>query len=261
VKAHTKKAKDIESPLPRPMMTQARRGAAWVSCLAIAACRTVSAPPAAAPPAIPAAPVVRERIEHYRIDAARSQVLILVFRDGPMAKLGHNHVLSVHGLSGDVSMLSDVSSASFSLEFPVAAMTIDEPALRAEQGDDFKATVNALSSDGTRGHMLGEQLLDATRFPSIRLKSEQLRAEGDHWLVTLHITVRDRDSTAEVPVALASTQDELTASGEFDLTHAQLGLTPYSVGLGALRVAETIHIRYRLLAQRLSPSGTDAENP
>jgi hypothetical protein len=62
-------------------------------------------------------------------------------------------------------------------------------------------------------------------------------------------------------VALASTQDELTASGEFDLTHAQLGLTPYSVGLGALRVAETIHIRYRLLAQRLSPSGTDAENP
>src|ERR1035441_9801055 len=85
------------------MMTEARRGAAWVSCLAIAACRTVSAPPAAAPPAIPAAPVLRERIEHYRIDAARSQVLILVFRDGPMAKLGHNHVLSVHGLSGDVS--------------------------------------------------------------------------------------------------------------------------------------------------------------
>ena len=120
------------------------------------------------------------------------------------------------------------------------------------------ATVSAFDQE-----LIGQQkqLLDATRFPSIRLKSEQLRAEGDHWLVTLHITVRDRDSTAEVPVALASTQDELTASGEFDLSHAQLGLTPYSVGLGALRVAETIHIRYRLLAQRLSPSGTDAENP
>ena len=45
---------------------------------------------------------------------------------------------------------------------------------------------------------------------------------------------------------------ELIASGEFDLTHAQLGLTPYSVALGALRVAERMHVRYRLVAQRES---------
>jgi hypothetical protein len=228
--------------------------------LVLSACRTVPAPPVAPPPAPPPVTVVPEIIEHYRIDAERSQVLILVYRDGPMAKLGHNHVLSVHALAGDVSMPADASQASFRLQFPVAAMTIDEPALRAQQGEDFNATVDAASIDGTRGHMLGEKLLDATRFPIIRLVSGPLRAEGEHWLVTLHITVRDHDSSLEVPVTLASTADELSASGEFDLTHAQLGLTPYSIGLGALRVAETIHIRYSLLAQR-SDSGTDTDNP
>jgi hypothetical protein len=228
--------------------------------LVLAACRTVPAPQLAPPPAPPPVTVVPEVVNHYRIDAERSQVLILVYRDGPMAKMGHNHVLSVHGLAGEVTMPADVSQSSFRLQFPVAAITVDEPALRAQQGEDFTAPVDSASIDGTRGHMLGEKLLDATRFPLIRLASGPLRAEGEHWLVTLHITVRDHDSSIEVPVTLVSTADELSASGEFDLTHAQLGLTPYSVGLGALRVAETIHIRYSLLAQR-SDSGSDGEHP
>jgi hypothetical protein len=226
----------------------------------LAACRTVPAPQVAPPPAPPPVTVVPEVVKHYRINAERSQVLILVYRDGPMAKMGHNHVLSVHGLAGDVTMPADVSQSSFRLQFPVAAISVDEPALRAQQGEDFTAPVDSASIDGTRGHMLGEKLLDATRFPLIRLASGPLRAEGEHWLVTLHITVRDHDSSIEVPVTLVSTADELSASGEFDLTHAQLGLTPYSVGLGALRVAETIHIRYSLLAQR-ADSGSDSDNP
>jgi hypothetical protein len=255
-------------------MIQASRAARWAvlaSFLAIGACRTVSAPPVAVPPPapslappLPATPppaVAPEPARHYRIDAERSQVLILVYRDGPMARLGHNHVLSLRGLSGYVSMLSGDVGESFSLQFPVAAMSVDEPALRAEQGDDFSAAVDAASIDGTREHMLSEKLLDAMRFPNIRVRSQELRAEGDHWIATLQITVRDHVSMVEAPVALVANQEQVSASGEFDLTHAQLGLTPYSVGLGALRVAETIHVRYRLLAQRELQSGTDADHP
>ena len=64
------------------------------------------------------------------------------------------------------------------------------------------------------------------------------------------ITVRDTTAQAEIPASLQRTDDELTVSGEFDLTHAQLGLTPYSVALGALKVAERLHVRYRLVARR-----------
>ncbi len=240
------------------------RSAQWLLVAAglfLGACRTVPAPQALPPPAPPPPPVVPERIEHYRIDADHSQVLILVYRDGAMARLGHNHVLSVHQLSGEVVMPADSTQASFELEFPVAAMTVDEPALRAQLGDEFNAPVDAASIDGTRQHMLGEKLLDAAHFPKIRLQSESLRADAEHWLVTLNITVRHHDSTVEVPMALTSTPEQLSASGEFDLSHAQLGLTPYSVGMGALRVAETIHIRYRLIAQRAQASGSGSDTP
>jgi hypothetical protein len=223
--------------------------------LALSACRTPPPPPPPVPAAPPAPVIVPERIDHYRVDDQASQVLILVYRDGRMARLGHNHVLRVRQLSGEVLVPKDVTSTTFTLEFPVAALSIDETALRAEQGEDFKATIDAASVEGTRGHMLSDRLLDGAHFPVIRLQSGPLTNDGDHWTATLSITVRDHVASVVVPVSLTLDPGSLTASGEFDLTHSQLGLTPYSVGLGAIRVAETMHVRFRVLARHVEDSG------
>ena len=245
-------------------MMLARSAARWLllaGALALSACRTPPPPPPPPPPAAPPVPViVPERIDHYRVDDQASQVLILVYRDGRMARLGHNHVLRVRQLSGEVVVPKDIANTTFTLEFPVAAMSIDETAMRAEQGEDFKATIDAASIDGTRGHMLGDKLLDATHFPVIRLQSGPLTNDGDHWTATLSITVRDHVATVVVPVTLTLDSESLSASGEFDLTHSQLGLTPYSVGLGAIRVAETMHVRFHVLARHADDSA-GADHP
>jgi hypothetical protein len=245
-------------------MMPARSAARWLllaGVLALGACRTPPPPPPPPPPAAPPVPVIiPERIDHYRVDDQASQVLILVYRDGRMARLGHNHVLRVRQLSGEVVVPKDIANTTFTLEFPVAAMSIDETALRAEQGEDFKATIDAASIDGTRGHMLGDKLLDATHFPVIRLQSGPLTNDGDHWTATLSITVRDHVATVVVPVTLTLDPESMSASGEFDLTHSQLGLTPYSVGLGAIRVAETMHVRFHVLA-RPADDSAGADHP
>jgi hypothetical protein len=221
-------------------------------------------------PATSIAPGPSSGVEHYRIDAQHSEVLILVYRDGPLAALGHNHVLSVGDLSGEVTLPAGathgpaapehVELARFTLEFPVASLLLDEPAFRAQQGGGFEGALDAASIEGTRAHMLGALLLDADHYAHISLQSERVQAEGDHWLARVHIVVRDYNTEAQVPITLQSSGDELIASGEFDLSHAQLGLKPYSVALGALRVAETLHLRYRLIAQR-GDSATAAEDP
>jgi YceI-like domain len=186
----------------------------------------------------------------YRIDAARSEVLILIYRDGRMAALGHNHVVAVRELSGEIVVASDVTQSSWQLDFPVASLSVDEPQLRAAQGADFQTKVDAVAIAGTRDHMLGPTLLDAARFPVVHLQSEQVGSEADGLRMSTRIVVRDHTVETEVSVALQRSLDELIASGEFDLTHAELGLTPYSVALGALRVADRMHVRYRLVAQR-----------
>jgi polyisoprenoid-binding protein YceI len=159
-------------------------------------------------------------------------------------------VLAVRELSGEIVVAADVTQSSWQLDFPVAALSVDEPQLRAAQGADFQTTVDAAAITGTRDHMLGPLLLDAAHYPAIHLQSEQVRSDADSLRVSTRIVVRDHAAEVELPVTLQTSPETLTASGEFDLTHAELGLTPYSVALGALRVADRMHVRYRLVAQR-----------
>lgn len=224
-----------------------------VAGLCLSACQPVPRLRAPAPPApVVAAPAASAAAAHYRIDAQRSEVLILVYRDGRLATLGHNHVVAVRELSGEVVMATDPTQSSWQLDFPVAALSVDDPQLRAAQGADFQTKIDDVAIAGTRDHLLGPQLLDATRFPAVHLQSEQIRSEADGLRMSSRIVVRDHAVQVDLPVVLQRSSDELIASGEFDLTHAELGLTPYSVALGALRVADRMHVRYRLVAQRES---------
>jgi polyisoprenoid-binding protein YceI len=186
----------------------------------------------------------------YIIDAGQSQVLVFAYRDGAMAHLGHNHVIAIRQLTGSVLLAADRTQSSFQMDFPVEAMSVDEPALRAAEGPDFQSTVDEAAIAGTRDHMLGESLLNSKQFPQIHLQSQQIldTAEGLSALTVL--VVRTTNTQVKIPVTLQIAGSDLIASGEFDVTHAQLGLTPYSVALGALRVAERIHVRYRVSAHR-----------
>jgi polyisoprenoid-binding protein YceI len=224
-----------------------------VAALCLAACHSVPGlRPGAPPPTAVTAAGAAAGAVRYRIDSARSEVLILVYRDGRMASLGHNHVVAVRELSGEVVVATDLSQSSWQLDFPVGSLSVDEPQLRAAQGADFQTRLDDVATAGTRDHMLGPMLLDAARYPVIHLQSRQISGPADGLHVSAHIVVRDHELQIDLPVALQRSPDELVASGEFDLTHAQLGLTPYSVALGALRVAERMHVRYRLVALRES---------
>ena len=256
----------------RRLAQAAPRVALMAAACCLAACH--GAPPVgaratrpadAATPAAPAAPAKPEASERYRIDPQRSLVLILIYRDGRMAALGHNHVIAVRDLSGEIILAAPGGQSSWQLDFPVAALSVDEPQLRAGQGADFQSAVDQVAIAGTRDHMLGPALLDAEHFPTIHLQSLQLDndaagGDGEELVMSTRILVRDHSAELQLPVSLQHAGDDLIASGEFDLTHAQLGLVPYTVGHGALRVAETMHVRFHVVA-RNDASGVAAQAP
>ena len=55
-----------------------------------------------------------------------------------------------------------------------------------------------------------------------------------------------------VPTKVVVSGDRVTASGEFELTHAQLGMKPFTVMLGALQVADGMKFVYEITAQAAS---------
>ncbi len=126
---------------------------------------------------------------------------------------------------------------------------VDDDARRAQAGPDFPDNLTVADKEGTRRNLLGPALLDAARFPVLQLDSVAIAAAGDGYRVTARVDVAGVVRQIQVPVTLERTGGQLQVSGEFVLTHAELGLTPFSAALGALRVREDLEVAYRLVAR------------
>ena len=186
----------------------------------------------------------------YRIVPEKSQVLVLVYRAGTMARLGHNHVISSGALTGNVWLADPLTETTFRLQLPVGSLKVDDADLRAELGPDFSAPVDAAAIEGTYSNMLSEQQLDAVNWPEITLECRSVTRSGAQWLVSVDITTRGSVRQIEVPVQLEVAADELRMAGEFSVLQTELGLQPFSVMLGALKVRDQLDIRFRLVAQK-----------
>jgi hypothetical protein len=203
--------------------------------------------------AAPAAPEPVARVAAYRVDAARSEVRLLVYRAGPLAQFGHNHVIVNRAVGGWVDATEPVSAASFSLQIPVADFVVDDPDARAEEGPDFAGEVAEDAKSGTRHNMLSAALLDADHFPDITLTSIAVtpapgtQAQGK-LAARLTVDVAGHETTLVVPFTLETTADRLSVSGTVVLRQSEIGLTPFSVMLGALRVQDEITIKFKFVA-------------
>ena len=180
---------------------------------------------------------------------------MLVYRAGTLAALGHNHVIACSCLAGTIYVPADPLAVSFELRLPVAQFSVDDPALRAAQrGGSFPPEVPRADRQGTRRHMLGATQLNAARFSDITLRSESLRAASDgragDIVVRLAVQVAGRRRSITVPMHYELRGHEIEARGDFPLSQSALGLTPYSVLGGALRVRDRMQVRFRLLAIR-----------
>jgi polyisoprenoid-binding protein YceI len=200
-----------------------------------------------------------DALRSYSIDAASSQVYWLVYKAGALARLGHNHVISAPQLTGHVTLNSaDLSASTFELEIPVASLVIDDPALRAGLGDDFASVPTAEDIAGTRKNMLSDRVLEGAKFPVLRLSGTG--PTGPAGMQTLHVKVELVGHSVELtlPTTVVVGDQGLEAEGKFELNHADLGLKPFSVMMGALQVAEKMSFSYRI---RAMPADTDTERP
>lgn len=186
----------------------------------------------------------------YRVVAAESEIRVLVYRDGPMARLGHNHVLRSQALQGTIDLGDKGRDPRLSLAVPVASFSVDQADLRQEEGDDFPGVVEDTAIAGTRKNMLSEALLDGAHFPEIRLTSRKLAGSAPNYTMTVAVEVKGETHELLVPVQVEQRADELRATGAFTATHAQLGLSPFTVMGGLLSVRDEIKLRFKIVARQ-----------
>ena len=183
-----------------------------------------------------------------RIVPADSEVRILVYREGRLAKLGHNHVLVSREVQGYVFLADTLRESRADLYFPVASLIVDDPADRAAAGDEFAGVPSEQAVAGTRRNLLGERVLEAERFPFIVLGAAVAGGDLERAALTLKLTIKDGQTTIPVDVEMMVTEQGIEIAGSFEVAQTKLGIEPYSVLGGALRVRDQIELRFSLTA-------------
>lgn len=232
--------------------------AAATALVLVAGCAGVgesTAPPATTTTTTTAVESLRSRepapdAVRFTIVSARSQIRLLTFREGPMARLGHNHVITTTSLTGTAWLTDDLADALVRIVVPVSGLVVDDPSARALEGEEFAAAVPEDDVAATRENMLGERLLDADNYPFVRATCGDY-ASGSG-TIDCEIEIAGSPAMLTLPVDVAREDRVVTARGEVTVTHEQLGLTPYSAAGGAIRVADGITLRFEIVAQRLS---------
>lgn len=187
----------------------------------------------------------------YRIDSSASEVLIFVYRDGPLARFGHDHIVASHDVTGYILWSDAPDVARADLRVPLATLTVDETGLRAAAG--FDTTPSDDDVVGTRNNMLAS--LDATAFPVMRIS---VTRQGDQADVSLQVEITLHGVTRSFPVTvdLERGEDWLRINGSFAVLQSDFRITPYSILGGALSVRDRLDVRFRLAGRR-----TDAGLP
>ena len=179
-----------------------------------------------------------------------SEIRILVYRAGLLGGLGHNHIVSTNSISGEIDFGEAPDMSSFEFRFAVTSLVVDDPALRDAEGDDFPGRISEKDVRGTRKNMLGRKLLDAERFSDIAVSSVSVEGDYPHLELVADVTVRGNTNRLQFPATIDFDDERMIVTGEKRVTHKELGLKPFKAGLGTLRVAKEMLMRYRFVAAR-----------
>lgn len=235
----------------RPVIVTIKPFTQRFACLAlallVAACgprQPVSRAPVDQPPLAAPADAVE-----YRLVPGESEIRILAYREGPLASLGHNHVISTTDIDGVIALAAPINRSTVRLAFAVQSLRIDIPTQRKEEGEDFPGELDQSAIDGTRSNMLGEKLLDATNFLDVSLRSREISGELPALQLLMDVTVKNQVTPVTIPVTVTVDAGQLVATGAVTVRQTDLGLQPFSVGLGALSVRDELGLKFRLVAR------------
>jgi hypothetical protein len=192
--------------------------------------------------------VIDASARSFRLLTEQSELIVLVYRAGRLANLGHNHVVSSADLTGEIYLADSLADSVFEIRLPVLSMDVDLPQQRLAAGDDFPGEIDPEAVSGTRANMLGEQQLNAAVWPEIVMRSRGVHGVLPDITVEVEIAVRSHIHAVKIPMHVELSGERMVASGRFQLNQTDLDIDPFSVMMGALKVRNQLDIEFSIVA-------------
>ncbi len=213
------------------------RTALLAAGVAVCACTT----PPATPPQPKPEPALQANASAHQIVAGESLITITVRRSGPLARMGHDHVVATRQIEGFV----DLAQGRTELRFRLDQLTVDEAALRKEAGLETQPSADAI--EGTR-HNMFSKVLQADAYPSVVVRA--VLAPGVRDVLKAQVTLHGVSHEYLVPLQLKEEGSKVLAAGAFTVKQSDFGIKPFAVFGGALSVKDELELKFAISARR-----------
>lgn len=179
----------------------------------------------------------------YTIDAASSKLEVTTGKAGLFKAAGHTHLVRAGAFTGEVQAdPAKPAGARVALTIDAASLKILDP----EASEKDRAT--------SQSNMEGDKTLDVARFTTIKFVSKKVEVKpagaafdvAIDGLLQLHGVQKD----VRVPCVVKIEGDMLTASGAAEIRQKDFGITPFSAGLGAVKVKNEVKISFEIVAKK-----------
>jgi len=188
----------------------------------------------------------------WKLDPESSRIDILVTRDGPLARFGHDHVIVAARPEGWLMWApgpnDSPNNRRADLRISVDRLETDREDARKHYRLDTEPTPSEI--EGTRQNMM-ESVLQADQWPWLFVKAERIDGTLARPVFHAEITIRGRASQHVIELAGVKSENGVTFTGSLPISQTDLGIEPFSTLGGALRVADELTIHLRLAGQRL----------
>jgi polyisoprenoid-binding protein YceI len=186
----------------------------------------------------------------YRLDPQKSELVVRTWKTGVAASLAHNHVIRASDVTGEIAWdPAAVETAKVSATVKASALIADEPAMLQKFGE----TTQPDEADRKKitQSMLGEEQLDAAKYPTIGFVSTAARREPDGRIIlTGQLTLHGVTRPVTLPVKVALKDGEIVGEGKLRFRTSDFGIKPYSGALGAVKNRDEVELVLHLVGSR-----------
>lgn len=159
-----------------------------------------------------------------RYDASNSEVHLLSFKDGMLAKLAHDLKMKVERFQITV----DDSTRAIEATFDARSVAL---VCRRKDGQDDPSSFNVVETTAIHANV-EKDVLESKKYPEVRFVSTAIADEAGGVRITGDLTLHGR--TKSISTLAKRVSDRLVA--EVRLHQPDFGIKPYSAMMGALKV-------------------------
>lgn len=176
----------------------------------------------------------------YSFSAAQSQLTLTLIQEGMLRKIHPTHTVGVKGFTGRIQLPADESKAFAELDAEAKSfVNIDKSMSDFERSGFHK--------------VLHEEVLASAKHPTIKFRSvsiSNVQKNGDNRSFTLHgdLTLRGVTKRVAFPVKVTINGNQLRATGEENIKQTDFGITPYSGGLGTIKIGDQLKVSFVIVA-------------